>query len=85
MEWASVFNIIGFSIIFFALRKFAGDGFNELFKFCFLIVLAAIVIKNHKEVMGIIDHLSNQWWPILKQMVLNSSDNFSSFIGGLMK
>ena len=81
---SQVFNIVGFFLIFFAIKRFMGDGFHEVFKIGLFIFLGVIALKNHQDVILLFDHVTDQWWPVVRQSVLSASEKFSSLVGSLI-
>lgn len=85
MEWSKIFNLLGLALIVISLYKFAGDAMLRFLRIAIAIIGIVMLLRNHEDATNVVMALTSQWWPVLKNLVISSSQNFANLIGSLSK
>ncbi|MEG6512428.1 hypothetical protein V6C32_10940 [Desulforamulus ruminis] len=83
MEWSKVFNILGLALIVISLYKFAGDALVRFIRIAVALIGVAMLLRNHQEATDVVINISNQWWPVVRNLALTSSQKFANVINSL--
>ncbi len=85
MEWSKIFNLLGLALIVISLYKFAGDTMVKVLRGAVAIIGIVMLLRNHEDATNTLMVVSSQWWPVLKNLVISSSQNFANLISSLSK
>lgn len=83
LEWSKIFNLLGIALIVISLYKFAGDTMVKVLRGAVALIGIIMLLRNYDDATNTLMVISSQWWPVLKNLAISSSQSFANLISSL--